>query len=246
MLNGKTALITGTNRGIGRALLETFAANGANVIAHARKETPEFIRLTENISAQNNVTITPVYFEMTDSDAIRTALKPFVLGHSPIDVLINNAGIGHGVSFLRTPITKIKEVFEVNLFSHMEITQLVLRKMCRQKSGSIINFASVSGIDLPAGNSAYGTSKAAMAAWTKTLAAELGSFNIRVNAIAPGLIETEMGASVKDFIEERMIASSALKRKGKPSEIADIAVFLASDLSSFVNGTVIRADGGQA
>ncbi len=246
MLKGRTALITGTNRGIGKALLETFAVNRANVIAHARKETNGFIQLLNDLSSRYNVKITPVYFEMTDTETIRAALKPFVLGKSPIDVLINCAGIGHGVSFLRTPVTQIREIFEINFFSQMEITQLILRKMCRQKAGSIINFASVSGIDLPAGNSAYGTSKAAVAAWTKTLAAELGSYNIRVNAIAPGLIDTEMGASVKDFVEERMIASSALKRKGKPSEIADIALFLASDLSSFVNGTVIRADGGQA
>lgn len=245
MLKGKTAFITGTNRGIGKAILEDFAQNGANIIAHARKETTEFLDFLQKTENLYNVQITPVFFDLSDVDSIRNALKPLILGKNRIDVLVNNAAMGHGVSFLRTPVSKIKEVYEINLFAAMEITQLILRKMCLQKSGSIINISSVSGIDLPAGNSAYGTAKAALIAWTKTLAAEVGAFNIRVNAIAPGLIETSMGESVKDFVEQRMIDECALKRRGTPFEIAHIASFLAGDLSSYVNGTVIIANGGK-
>ncbi len=245
MLRNKTALITGSNRGIGRAMVEIFAQKGAHIIAHARKETEDFIEFVKKTETSCNTTIDMVFFDLRDTLSMRNELKKFVLGKNNIDILVNNAGVGHGVSFLRTPVSQIKEVYDINLFSAMEITQIVLRKMCLQKSGSIINITSVSGIDLSAGNSAYGTAKAALAAWTKTLAAELGAFNIRVNAIAPGLIETSMGKSVKDFVEKRMIEECALKRKGSPYEIAEIAAFLASDNSSFINGMEIIANGGK-
>ena len=154
------------------------------------------------------------------------------------------AGIAHGGLFQMTPVSKIREVFETNLFAQMEITQIVLKSMMRKKSGVIINMSSVLGLDIKEGSCAYGLSKAAVSAWTKTLACEYAAYGIRVNAIAPGLIDTDMAKLMEEKAEQEMIASSAMNRLGQPDEIAKTALFLASDDSSFINGQVIRVDGG--
>jgi 3-oxoacyl-[acyl-carrier protein] reductase len=159
-------------------------------------------------------------------------------------VLVNNAGVAHGGLFQMTSMDTIRQVFEVNFFSVLQLTQSVVRLMQKKKSGSIINMASVAGIDLQSGNIAYGVSKAALIAATKTLAAELGSSGIRVNAIAPGLTDTDMADSMEKEARQNMIAKTSLKRLALPTEIANVAVFLASDMSSFITGSVLCADGG--
>ena len=145
-----------------------------------------------------------------------------------------------------TPISKIREVFDVNFFAHIELTQLLLRWIAKCGKGSIVNIASISGIDLKVGNCAYGVSKAAMIAFTKTLAAECGPLGVRVNAICPGLTATDMGAQMEEKAGKEMIARSAMNRLGRPEEIARTAVFLASDDASFVNGQIVSVDGGRA
>ena len=244
MLKGKTALITGTARGLGKAFVEEFAKNGANVIAHARKETPEFMRMIADVSQKYGVSVTPVFFDMTDAEAMKNAVRKIIADKTPVDILVNNAGVAHGGLFQMTAMSKIREVFEINLFSHMTLTQLLLRYMIKRGGGSIINIASISGIDLLAGNCAYGVSKAALIAFTQTLAAECGENGVRVNAIAPSLVNTQMAELMEEKAGKAMLAASAMKRFAEPAEIANIAVFLASNKASFINGQTIRADGG--
>lgn len=246
LLDGKNALITGSNRGIGKAILETFAKEGCKIIwAHARTESSEFLDLVQTLSSQYETEICPIYFDLTDTDSLKREIKEIVRSKQNIDILVNNAGVAHGGLFQMTPISQIKEIFEINLYAGMEITQLILKKMTRQKSGSIVNLASISGIDLKSGNSAYGVSKAAVIAWTKTLAAELGPYNIRVNAVAPGLTDTRMATLMEREAGEEMVMESILGRLAKPEEIANVMSYLASDNASFINGQIIRVDGGR-
>jgi 3-oxoacyl-[acyl-carrier protein] reductase len=244
ILKGKNVIITGTNRGIGKKMLEVFAREGANIWAHARKQTPNFIKLVDSISNEYGVSITPIYCDMTNKHEIKECVKQVMASKERVDVLINNVGVAHGGLFQMTSVDKIREIFEINLFSIMEFTQLISKLMLRQKSGSIVNMSSISGLDLKAGNSAYGTSKAALIAFTQTLSKELASAGIRVNAIAPGLTDTDMATLMEEKAGKAMIEGSAMQRLGKPEEIAELALFLASDKASFINGQVIRCDGG--
>lgn len=246
MLKGKTAFITGTNRGLGKAFVEEFAKNGANVIAHARRETPEFVAFCKDVASSNNVTVMPVFFDMTDSLAMKNTIRGLIVAKTPVHILVNSAGVAHGGFFQMTSMAKIREVFDINLFAHMELTQLLLRWIIKVGHGSVINIASISGIDLKVGNCAYGVSKAAMIAFTKTLAAECGPLGVRVNAICPGLTATDMGAQMEEKAGREMVARSAMNRLGRPEEIARTAVFLASDDASFVNGQIVSVDGGRA
>lgn len=243
-LEGKTALITGCNRGIGRAMVEKFVSEGAGVICAIRKENPEFREFTDKLASENGVTIDHIYFDLTDEDSIKAAFKELQKVKRPIDILVNNAGIPAGGFLLMTSLAKVKEVMQVNFFSQILVTQLVAKMMMKQKRGSIINMSSVTAIDNQGGWTAYGSSKAAMMSFTRTIARELAPFNIRVNAVAPGLIETQMGGEMDEKFQEEMIARSDLGRKGTPEEVANLISFLASDEASYITGQVIRIDGG--
>jgi 3-oxoacyl-[acyl-carrier protein] reductase len=244
MLRGKTAIVTGSNRGIGRAIVERFAQNGANVWAHARTATPELTADMADCAARHGVEIRTVAFDVTNIDAMKAAVREIAAAGKPIDILVNNAGVAHGGLFLMTPLTKVREVFEINFFAPLALSQAVAGHMRKSGGGSIINIASIAGLDLHAGNVAYGTSKAAIIAATKTLAAELAAQKIRVNAIAPGLTETDMATQMEKKAGADMVERTALKRLAQPSEIADTVVFLASERASFITGQVLRVDGG--
>lgn len=246
LLNEKNIFITGANRGIGKAILTECAKNGANIFAHSRSKSEEFLKFIENLTSQYNVSILPIFFDLTDIQDIKKGLNSILKSSVEIDGLINNAGIIHNKLFQMTNMKEIRNVFEVNLFSHMELTQLILKKLRKghQKYKFIINIASDAGFNLNVGNSAYGVSKAAMIAWTKVLSKELSSYNIKVNAIAPGLTLSNMSMSLGDKAINKITNSSILKRLRTPEEIANVAVFLASEKSSFINGQVIRVDGG--
>ncbi|AVT58261.1 SDR family NAD(P)-dependent oxidoreductase [Pectobacterium versatile] len=244
LLQGKNVLITGTRRGMGRAMVDTFAANGANIYAHARQSDPVWLAELQEIAERHHVKIWPLCFDITDSEAMKLVVKQLMAEKRPIDALVNNAGIIANALFQMTSEEVLRKQFEVNFFSVFLFTQYIAKLMMRRKSGSIINISSIVGLDGNPGKSAYGASKAALVAMTKSIAAELGGSGIRANCIAPGIIDTAMLDTLPPYILEETLNSTNLKRIGNPSEVADVAVFLASDLSSYITGQVIRADGG--
>ncbi len=243
---GKRVFITGTNRGLGNVLVNKFASEGADIYAHARTETNEFKDEMASVSEKNGVHIVPVFFDMTDYPKMKEAMLSIMKSQETIDVLVNSAGIAHGGFLQATPIQTIKNVFDVNFFSVIQLSQLVVKIMNVHKTeGAIINLASVAGQDLNPGNCAYGMSKASVAALTKLMSKEYTPLGIRVNAVAPGLLETDMAQQMEEKAKEKMIQSSLMKRLGKPEEVANVILFLASSEASFVSGQTIRVDGGQ-
>lgn len=172
----KTVFVTGTNRGLGKAIIERFAQANYDIIAHVRKLTDETKSIFDDLAKKNGVKIYPLIFDVTDTQRVKDTIKKLYADGLKIDVLVNNVGIAHGGLFQMTPVAKIREVFDVNFFSILELTQIVSRYMVRQKSGVIINLGSIAGIDLEAGNCAYGSSKAAIIAFTKTIAKELAPY----------------------------------------------------------------------
>jgi len=246
LLNNKTALVTGSNRGIGYSIMETFAKQGCDIIAHARKKNDEFEKKIDSLSKKNNVVVKPIYFDLQDRDEIRSEIINLIKSKIQIDILVNSAGIIHGGLFQMTHIKAIRDVFDVNFFGMLEVTQLVCKSMIRNRKGCIINIASVAGLDLSEGNCAYGTSKAAVIAFSKTLSSEMGKHGIRVNVIAPSLADTDMGHMPEAKKEREILSASTapFKRMAFPEEIGNVVSFLASDESSFINGEIIRVDGG--
>jgi 3-oxoacyl-[acyl-carrier protein] reductase len=244
LLKGRNVIITGTNRGIGRAMLEAFSANGANVIAHARTKSDEFDAAIASLQNTYGAIITPAYFDLTDYIATKAFVKDLVSRKIGVDALINNAGITHNALFQMTREEDLRQQFEMNFFSLFLFTQQISRLMTRRQSGSIVNIASSAGMDGNPGKSVYGAAKAAVICMTKSIAAELGASHIRANAIAPGITETDMLSSMPERVVIDAKNAADLRRGGKPNEIADAAVFLASDLSSYITGQVIRVDGG--
>lgn len=238
-------IITGSNRGIGKAMVEAFAASGANIWACARKSTPEFEAWLKETAEKTGVWIKPVYFELTDNDAINAGVQSIIDDGHPIDVLVNNAGISTVGLLSMSKVEDIENLFAVNYFAMLRIIQKVSKRMARQKKGVIINMGSNAGIAPQPGKIAYGSSKAAVMMMTKCLAKELGPMGIRVNAIAPGPVETEMIHQYKDDVLKNLASESALRRLGTTEEIAQVAVFLASDQASYINGEIIKVDGGR-
>lgn len=244
MLRGKTAVITGCLQGIGKQTLETFAKNGANVFACAYKQTDEFEEYIRKLSDENNVTIIPVYFDMTNNDSIKEAAKEIQKAKMPIDILINIAGITRDAIFHMVTGDQLQETFQVNFFSQIYFSQYITKLMLRNGGGSVVFTSSISGIDGNNGQLAYASSKAALLAAVKTMSKELGPKGIRVNAIAPGVIKTPMTDVLTEDVINSKLANSDIGRLGTPEEVANLFVYLASDMSTYVTGQVIRVDGG--
>lgn len=246
LLEGKNALVTGSRRGIGRAVVQALVENGANVWACAREPDGAFEEDMAGLSARCGPWIRPVYFDLADEGQVKEGLKTILKEKRAVDVLANVAGVAHGGALSMTSIGRLKEVFDVNFFSQVLVMQLVARQMMRQKSGSIINLASVGGIEANPGYLAYGSSKAALIWTTRSLAKELAPFNIRVNAVAPGLTETRMGHYREEDEVEKVLERTPLRRMAQPREVAEAVVYLASEMASYVTGHVLVVDGGRS
>lgn len=245
MLKGKNIIITGAPRGIGRAIVELFAKNGANIWSCARKKDSRFEADMYDIAIRYDVQVSPVYFDLENRTEIKNGVQKIVDEKKSIDVLVNNAGIlPENRMFSMMPMDSLEKVLTVNFISTTYLIQLIARKMMRQKKGNIINITSVAAIDGHPSQLEYVSSKAAMIGTTRKLALELGEYGIRVNALAPSLTETDMIKGVSPDILRDMVNLTALKRLAKPEEIANTALFLASDLSSYITGQTIRVDGG--
>jgi len=240
--NSMNIIVTGANRGLGKAFTEYFAKKGHNIWALCRTETEEFTDWCAMIAKENNVWIKTVKADLTDSADIEKAVKQIISEKKSVDILINNAGIGHMGLFQMTPQKQYKEIYDVNLFAPMQITQMLLRPMMRQGHGKIINVASTAATEIYEGNSIYGATKAALVAFTQSLAAEVYRYGITVNAIAPGLIDTDMSAVFEGNDPEEPIRHTALGRKIRPEEIADTVYKLIQ--MDVVNGEVLYINGG--
>lgn len=243
LLEGKTALITGAARGIGKALALRFAAEGAN-IAFTDLAIDENGKKTEEEIAALGVKVKGYASNAADFAQTETVVKEVVADFGRIDILVNNAGITRDGLMLRMSEAQWDSVISVNLKSAFNFIHAVLPVMMRQRGGSIINMASVVGVHGNAGQSNYAASKAGLIALAKSIAQEVGSRGIRANAIAPGFIETAMTAALPDDIRAEWVKKIPLRRGGQVDDIANVATFLASDMSSYVTGQVIQVDGG--
>ena len=245
LLEGKAAVVTGCNRGLGKAILDVFANNGANIWACTRQPDDKFSEYVTSLSKKTGVEINQVYFDFSEIDEIKTGVKTILSKKKAVDVIVNNAGVIFTSLFQMTSIDKMKEIFNINYFSQMLFTQKLVRSMVRQGSGAIVNISSSAAIEGNEGRTAYAASKAAIISSTKVMAKELASNNVRVNTIAPGLTETDMmiESTPKDALEDTL-KRTCLKRVGRPEEIANVVLFLSSDLSSYMTGQVLRVDGG--
>jgi 3-oxoacyl-[acyl-carrier protein] reductase len=243
LLEGKTALITGASRGIGKAIALRYAENGADVAFSdlIRDENMEALeKQLGSMGCKGKGYASDASSLEQSEKLIADVLEDF----GNIDILVNNAGITRDGLLMRMDEKDWDIIMAVNLKSVFNLTKAIQRSMLKQRSGSIINMSSVVGVDGNAGQSNYSASKAGIIGFTKSVAKELGSRNIRCNAIAPGFIETEMTAALADDVREDWIQSIPLRRGGKPEDVADVCTFLASDLSSYVTGQVISVCGG--
>lgn len=243
LLQGKTALITGASRGIGKAIALKFAEEGAN-IAFTDLNRDEIMEETESIIKEKGVNVVGYASNAASFDDANDLIDNVVKDFGKIDILVNNAGITRDNLLMRMQEKDWDMIMTVNLKSVFNLTKAIQRVMMKQRYGSIINMSSVVGVSGNAGQSNYSASKAGMIGFTKSIAQEIGSRNIRCNAIAPGFIETEMTHKLPDDVRETWIKTIPLKRSGKAEDVANVAVFLASDLSSYVTGQVITVCGG--
>ncbi len=243
LLEGKTALITGAARGIGKAIAMKFASEGAN-IAFSDLNYDDNMAATEEELKALGVTAKGYASNASIFEDGEKLIENVFADFGRIDILVNNAGITRDNLLMRMQEKDWDLVIGVNLKSAFNLTKAVQRVMMKQRYGSIINMSSVVGVSGNAGQSNYSASKAGMIGFTKSIAQELGSRNIRCNAIAPGFIETDMTSKLNNDVREVWIKSIPLKRSGKPEDVADVATFLASDLSAYVSGQVINVCGG--
>ncbi|WGU70790.1 3-oxoacyl-[acyl-carrier-protein] reductase [Capnocytophaga canimorsus] len=243
LLTGKTAIITGASRGIGRGIAQIFAKHGAN-IAFTYSASVEVANELEKELNQEGIKAKGYKSNAADFQEAQKLADEVLAEFGSIDILINNAGITKDNLLMRISEEDFDKVIEVNLKSVFNMTKAVQRTMLKQRKGSIINISSVVGVKGNAGQSNYAASKAGMLGFTKSIALELGSRNIRCNAIAPGFIETEMTAKLDEKVIQGWRDNIPLKRGGTPEDVANACVFLASDMSDYITGQVLNVDGG--
>ncbi|BEI36597.1 SDR family NAD(P)-dependent oxidoreductase [Polynucleobacter sp. HIN7] len=244
LLKDKVAIVTGANRGIGFSIARTFLQNGAKVIACIRSLEAQQEDLQTKLDPDGVHNLQLVYLDLSKEQVIKSAIKVIMTTNHKIDILVNNAGIASGGLFQMTTMNELRRLFEINFFGQLLLTQGIVRLMQRHKEGSIINISSTAACIADPGTLGYGSSKAAFVRASQSMATEFGNSGIRVNAIAPGLTRTDMFDQMTPAAREKLINSSSLKRAAEPQDIANAALFLASNLSTFVTGQILRVDGG--
>jgi len=245
LLEGRTAVITGGSRGIGKGIALRFASEGANIAITNIIDNQEFVDAVKEIEVlgvkvKGYISDASVYAEAEN------VINEIVTDCGGIDILVNNAGITRDTLLMRMTQEQWDQVLTVNLKSVFNLTKAAIKPMMKQKRGSIINMSSVVGVSGNAGQSNYSASKAGILGFTKSVAKELGSRNVRCNAIAPGFILTEMTSKLPEDVKTEWIQKIPLRRGGLPEDVANVALFLASDLSSYVTGQTISVCGGMA
>lgn len=243
LLQGKRVLITGAGRGIGLAIARQFAPQGAELWLNGRDEQA-ITRMAEALGVEFGVPCMPLCFDVADPQAVKQAFQQLFGQTRQLDVLVNNAGVLDDALLGMVQQQQIERTFATNSYSTLYCSQYASRLMQRSGGGSIINMASIIGRVGNAGQAVYAGSKAAVIGITQSLAKELAASQIRVNAIAPGFIDTDMARSLPPAKFDERVASIAMGRIGTPDEVANVALFLASDLSRYVTGQVIGVDGG--
>ena len=243
LLEGKVAIITGASRGIGSGIAKVFAQNGANV-AFTYSSSAESALTLENELNALGIKSRGYKSNAADFNEAQKLVDDVMADFGNIDILINNAGITKDNLLMRMSEEDFDAVMNINLKSVFNMTKAVQKVMLKNRAGSIVNMSSVVGVKGNAGQANYAASKAGMIGFTKSIALELGSRNIRCNAIAPGFIETEMTAKLNEDVVKGWRESIPLKRGGTPEDVANVCVFLSSDMSAYVTGQVINVDGG--
>ena len=239
----KVAFITGATRGIGKSIALKLASCGYDIAINYRTENNDLTELLNEIKGLN-VRCIAVCGDVSDFEACTNMIKQIISEFGKIDVLVNNAGITRDMLLMRMKESDFTDVIDVNLVGTFNITKNVIPYMMKQKNGRIINISSVVGITGNAGQTNYSASKAGIIGFTKSLAKEVGSRNILVNAVAPGFIQTDMTNILKDEIKQELIKNIPLKRFGNATDVANVVKFLASEESSYITGQVINIDGG--
>ncbi len=243
LLEGKNALITGASKGIGRAIALKFAELGANV-GFTYLSSVEKGEALEKELADKGITAKGIRSDASDFVAAEQLIQEFTQHFSSLDILINNAGITKDTLLMRMSEEQFDDVIRVNLKSVFNLTKAAARTLMKQRAGSIINMSSVVGVRGNAGQTNYAASKAGIIGFSKSIALELGSRNIRCNVVAPGFIETEMTASLDPKVVDEWKEGIPLKRAGTANEVAELCAFLGSDMSAYITGQVIEINGG--
>lgn len=244
LLDGKTALVTGGSRGIGKGIVERFVEEGADV-AFTYVSSPEKANaVAEELAAKTGRKVLAIQSDAGDFEQAQKAVDEVVGAWGRLDVLVNNAGITKDQLLMRMSEADWDAVIATNLKSVFNMTKAVMRTMLKQRSGSIVNMSSVVGVKGNAGQANYAASKAGIIGFTKSVALELGSRNIRSNAIAPGFIETEMTGALDPKVVEQWREGIPLKRGGTPTDVANACVFLGSDISAYITGQTLNVCGG--
>lgn len=243
LLENKKALVTGSSRGIGRKITEVFLREGAEVWGMCTKESAGKAEL-EALAKENSTSFHEFYADASNSESLTKAVQDALGESGGFDVLVNNAGITRDTLSFRMKKEDWDAVIAVNLTAAFLVGQIISSDMIRKRSGSIINMTSIVGIHGGAGQVNYAASKGGLIGYSKSLAKETGGRGVRVNCIAPGFIDTDMTQAVKEDIRAAWVEQIPLKRAGKPEDVANAALFLASDLSSYITGQVLGVDGG--
>ena len=243
MLKGKNVIVTGATRGIGREIALTLAQNGANIAMNYRNLNSEVEDLINEIKSFG-VDALAIKCDVSSTNEVENFVKEVKAHYNTIDVLVNNAGITKDGLILRMKEEDFDDVLDVNLKGTFNTTKSISSIMVRQKYGKIINISSVVGIAGNAGQCNYAASKAGVIGFSKSVARELASRNINVNVVAPGYINTDMTKNLPDKVKEEIIKSIPMKKIGNPKEVANLILFLSSNLSDYITGQVINVDGG--